>query len=53
MSEEGLWIDNPECPNCGKPINPDIQSCATGFSYCSYECANEHVNKIYREIGDE
>jgi len=49
MSKEGLWRDNPECPNCGRSVNPDIQACETGYSYCSNECALEHIKKWEQE----
>lgn len=41
--------NNRECPNCGQGIEKrmKIQSVETGFSYCSHECANKHVNETY------
>ena len=44
MSEK-LWYDNTECAMCGKPIEDlkKFRACETGYSYCSEECAVEHV----------
>ena len=42
-----LWAYNERCPNCGVEItNHDIKACETGLSYCSHECAYEHVNSL-------
>lgn len=44
------WALNEQCSECGKAIkNHNIQSAETGFSYCSNECAEKHVNENYKD----
>ena len=51
IQEKILWYNNTECPQCGKLIEDPkkIRACETGYSYCSEECAREHVKDIYQE----
>jgi len=39
-----LWVNNRQCPVCGKLANPSIYACETGMDYCSDEHARIHVN---------
>lgn len=47
MSSTKLWAENEVCghPLCDKKADHEIRSCETGLSYCSHECASNHVNK--------
>lgn len=45
------WKNNRICPECGSPIENlgKYQSAETGYSYCSWECAKIHPNRVYNE----
>lgn len=47
--------NNRECPNCGQEIKDilEFQSVETGYSYCSRDCANKHVNENYHPEGEK
>ena len=52
LNQADLWEGNTSCPECGKVIEislPDdeIKAIETGLSYCSLECREKHVNKVY------
>jgi hypothetical protein len=53
-----LWENNWECPNCGKPLgSPElatIRAAETGMTYCSTDCAKEHVkaNELTEQIAE-
>ena len=50
LSQKPLWENNKECPECGMPIfDNDIKACETGFSYCSEDCCNKHVNELVKK----
>jgi len=48
-----LFEGNTRCPECGGFANQDIRSCETGLSYCSHECATEHVKRVWPTLQAE
>lgn len=49
MKNPELWKNNTQCPVCGKPANPNIFSCETGYDYCSDECAKQHSDECAKQ----